>query len=78
MGGGGEGGGGEGMGGGGEGGGGGGLGGGEDDWTDAKKIGNHCGWMPLRSDARVVEKHEPGLAAVIPRMLPTRIPPCAI
>ena len=75
----GEGGGDEGLGGGGEGGGGEGLGrGGEDGWADAKNIGNHCGGVPLRSDTRIVGKREPGLASVMPRMLPTRIPPCAI
>ena len=84
LGGGGEGGGGEGLRGGGEGGGsgggdGGGLGGGgEDGWADAKNIGNHCGGVPLRSDTRIVGKREPGLASVMPRVLPTRIPPCAI
>ena len=43
-----------------------------------RNIGNHCGGVPLRSDTRIVGKREPGLASVMPRVLPTRIPPCAI
>ena len=58
--------------GGGDEGGGSGASGGEGDWADAKNnIGIHCGGMPLRPDARGVGTREPGLAVVMPHVLPT-------